>query len=154
MLAWADATVLLPAGLSYEQAAPIFCAGYTVYSGFRLAEPKPGDRVAVVGVGGLGHLGLQYAKTAGHHAIAVTHSKDKDKQLRDLGADEVVHDGAGLKKAGGADIILATGNSFDAVTDSIQALRPDGRLVLMGVEGGKPLSVPTSIMWVRGRVIG
>ena len=58
MLARADATVLLPEGLSYEQAAPIFCAGYTVYSGFRLAEPRPSDRVAVVGVGGLGHLGL------------------------------------------------------------------------------------------------
>ena len=153
MLAWADATVLLPEGLSYEQAAPIFCAGYTVYSGFRLAEPKPFDRVAVVGVGGLGHLGLQYAKATGHHTTAVTHSKDKEKQLRELGADAVVADGAALKKAGGADVVLATSNSFDAVTDCIQALRPDGRVVLMGVDA-KPLTVPTSIMWIRGRIIG
>jgi alcohol dehydrogenase len=153
MLAEAAATVLLPEGLSYEQAAPIFCAGYTVYSGFRLAEPRPTDRVAVVGVGGLGHLGLQYSKATGHYTIAVTHSTDKEKQLRELGADAVVADGAALQKAGGADVILATGNSFDAVTDSIQALRPDGRVVLMGVEG-KPLSVPTSILWVRGRIIG
>jgi alcohol dehydrogenase len=153
MLAEAAATVLLPEGLSYEQAAPIFCAGYTVYSGFRLAEPRPTDRVAVVGVGGLGHLGLQFAKATGHYTIAVTHSTDKEKQLRELGADAVVADGAALQKAGGADVILATGNSFDAVTDSIQALRPDGRVVLMGVEG-KPLSVPTSILWVRGRIIG
>lgn len=153
MLAWADATVLLPEGLAYEQAAPIFCAGYTVWSGFRLAEPRPTDRVAVVGVGGLGHLALQYAKATGHYTIAVTHSKDKEAQLRELGADAVVSDGASLQKAGGADVILATSNSFDAVTDTIQALRPDGRLVLMGVEG-KPLSVPTSIMWVRGRIIG
>jgi dehydrogenase len=153
MLAQADATVLLPEGLSYEQAAPIFCAGYTVYSGFRLAAPRPTDRVAVVGVGGLGHLGLQYAKATGHHTTAVTHSTDKEKQLRELGADAVVSDGAALQKAGGADVILATSNSFDAVTDSIQALRPDGRLVLMGVDA-KPLSVPTSIMWVRGRIIG
>jgi len=153
MVAFADATVLLPDGISYEQAAPIFCAGYTVYSGFRLAEPKPTDRVAVVGVGGLGHLGLQYSKATGHHTTAVTHSKDKEKQLRELGADAVVADGAALQKAGGADVILATGNSFDAVTDAIQALRPDGRLVLMGVGGGA-LSVPTSIMWIRGRILG
>jgi D-arabinose 1-dehydrogenase-like Zn-dependent alcohol dehydrogenase len=153
MVAWATATVLLPEGLSYEQAAPIFCAGYTVWSGFRLAEPKPGDRVAVVGVGGLGHLGLQYAKATGHYTIAVTHSKDKHSQLRELGADAIVADGSELGKAGGADVILATSNSFDAVTDSIQALRPDGRLVLMGVEG-KALMVPPSIMWVRGRILG
>jgi alcohol dehydrogenase len=153
MVAWADATVLLPEGLSYEQAAPILCAGYTVYSGYRLAEPRPTDRVAVVGVGGLGHLALQYAKVTGHHTTALTHSKDKESQLKELGADAVVADGASLKKAGGADVILATSNSFDAVTDSIQALRPDGRLVMMGVDA-KPLSVPTSIMWVRGRIIG
>ena len=153
MLAFADAAVLLPEGLAYEQAAPIFCAGFTVYSGFRLSEPRPTDRVAVVGLGGLGHLALQYAKATGHHTIAVTHSKDKEKQLRELGADEVVADGAALQKAGGADVILATSNSFDAVTDSIGALRPDGRVVLMGVEG-KALTVPTSILWVRGRIIG
>jgi len=153
MRAYAAATVLLPEGLAWEQAAPIFCAGYTVWSGFRLAEPRPTDRVAVVGLGGLGHLGLQYAKATGHHTTAVTHSKDKEKQLRELGADDVVADGAALRKAGGADVILATSNSFDAVTDAIQALRPDGRLVMMGVEG-KALSVPTSIMWVRGRIIG
>src|SRR5438132_3000124 len=56
---------LIPDGLSYEQAAPIFCAGYTVWSGFRIAEPKPHDRVAVVGIGGLGHLAIQYTKAAG-----------------------------------------------------------------------------------------
>lgn len=153
MVAYAAATVLLPEGLAYEQAAPIFCAGYTVWSGFRLAEPRPSDRVAVVGVGGLGHLALQYAKAAGHVTIAVTHSKDKEPLLRELGADEVVSDGKGLAAAGGADVILATSNAFKPVTDALQALRPDGRLVMMGVEG-KPLEVPTSIMWVRGRVIG
>lgn len=153
MLAFANATVLLPEGLSFEQAAPLFCAGYTVYSGYRLAEPRPIDRVAVVGVGGLGHLAVQYAHATGHPTIAVSHSRDKEAQLRELGADEVVADGAGLKKTGGADIILFTGNSFDALTDSIQALRPDGRVVVMGVGGGA-FTVPTSLLWVRGRVIG
>ena len=64
MLAYADATMLLPDGLSYEQAAPIFCAGYTVWSGLRWADPKPYERIAVVGIGGLGHLAVQYAKAA------------------------------------------------------------------------------------------
>jgi D-arabinose 1-dehydrogenase-like Zn-dependent alcohol dehydrogenase len=153
MLARAKATVLIPEGLSSEQAAPIFCAGYTVYSGFRLAEPKPHERIAVVGIGGLGHLAVQYAKAAGFTTIAVSHSKDKEKLVRDLGADEVVADGAALAKAGGADVILSTTNSFAAATDSMQALRPDGRVVMMGV-GGQSFTVPTSIMWVRGRVLG
>ena len=90
MVAYADATMLLPDGLEYEQAAPIFCAGYTVWSGFRWAEPQPGDSVAVVGIGGLGHLAIQYAKAAGFKTVAISHSSDKDKLIRELGADEIV----------------------------------------------------------------
>jgi len=153
MLAYASATVLLPDGLSYEQAAPIFCAGYTVWSGFRLAEPQPHERVAVVGIGGLGHLGIQYAKAAGFDTIAFTQSKDKEKLVRDLGADEVVTDGEGLRAAGGADVILATSNSYKSTSDALKGLRPDGRLVLMGVSD-EPLTVGPEIMFVRGRIIG
>jgi D-arabinose 1-dehydrogenase-like Zn-dependent alcohol dehydrogenase len=153
MVAFAAATVLLPEGLSYEQAAPLFCAGYTVYSGFRLAEPRPHDRVAIVGVGGLGHLGVQYAKAAGFTTIAVSRSRDKEPLLRELGADEVVSDGAGLRAAGGADVILATGNSFPAVTDALQGLRPEGRVVLMGVDQ-QPLQVPATLLFVRGSILG
>src|SRR5438105_4084281 len=87
MLMNADATYLIPDKVSYEQAAPIFCAGYTVYSGLRWADPKPHERVAVLGIGGLGHLAVQYAKAAGFETIAVSHSPDKDKMIRDLGAD-------------------------------------------------------------------
>jgi len=153
MAAEAAATMLVPEGLAWEQAAPIFCAGYTVWSGFRLAEPRPHERVAVIGIGGLGHLAVQYAKAAGFDVIAMTHSKDKEPLLRQLGADQVVSDGRGLAEAGGADVILATSNSYAPVTDAIQGLRPDGRLVLMGV-AHEPLTVPTSIMWVRGRILG
>ncbi len=153
MLARADATVLIPAGVSDEQAAPIFCAGFTVWSGFRIAEPEPGDRVAVVGIGGLGHLGLQYAKAAGHYTIAVTHSKDKEKMLRQLGADEVVSDGDGLTKAGGADVILVTGNSWKAAGDAMKGLRPQGRVVLMGVSA-EPLLVPIDLLFKEGRILG
>jgi alcohol dehydrogenase len=108
MTAYADSTVLLPEGLSYEQAAPIFCAGYTVWSGLRIADPKPHETVAVVGVGGLGHLAVQYAKASGFQTIAVSRSPDKDKFVREIGADAVVRDGKGLTAAGGADVILGT----------------------------------------------
>jgi alcohol dehydrogenase len=130
MVAYADATMLLPEGLDYEQAAPLFCAGYTVWSGLRWAEPQPGERLAVVGIGGLGHLAVQYAKAAGFATIAISHSTDKDKLVRELGADEIVRDGKGLAAVGGADVILGTSNSVDAMADSIAGLRPDGRLVL------------------------
>jgi D-arabinose 1-dehydrogenase-like Zn-dependent alcohol dehydrogenase len=141
MLAYAAATVLLPDGLSYEQAAPIFCAGYTVWSGLRIAEPQPHERIAVVGIGGLGHLAVQYAKAAGFTTIAVSRSPDKDRSIRELGADEIVRDGQGLAAIGGADVILGTSNSNDAMADSIQGLRPDGRFVLMGYEA-KSFPVP------------
>jgi alcohol dehydrogenase len=154
MLAYEDAAVLLPEALSYEQAAPIFCAGYTVWSGLRWADPQPGERVAVIGVGGLGHLAVQYAKAAGFTAIAVSRSPDKDKLIRSLGADEIVRDGKGLADIGGADIVLGTSNSNDAMTDSIQGLRPDGRFVLMGFEA-KPLPLsPGDLIMKRIRVIG
>lgn len=153
MVARSDATVLIPDGVSDEQAAPIFCAGFTVWSGFRIAEPEPGDRVAVVGIGGLGHLGVQFAKAAGHHTIALTHSADKEKMLRELGADEVVRDGEGLMKAGGADVILVTGNSWKSAADAFKGLRPQGRIVLMGVSG-EPLQVPVELLFKEGRIIG
>ncbi len=154
MLAYADATMLLPDGLDYEQAAPLFCAGYTVWSGLRWAEPQPGERLAVVGIGGLGHLAVQYAKAAGFTTIAVSRSPDKDRLIRELGADEIVRDGKGLAAAGGADVILGTSNSVDAMADSMAGLRPDGRLVLMGVEN-KPLPVhPVDLLVRRIRVLG
>jgi alcohol dehydrogenase len=154
MLAYADATMLLPEGLSFEQAAPIFCAGYTVWSGLRWAAPQPGERVAVIGIGGLGHLAVQYAKAAGFQTIAVSRSPDKDRLIRELGADEIVRDGAGLAGAGGADVVLGTSNSMDATADSIRGLRPDGRLVVMGAEA-KPLAVsPVDLILKRIKIIG
>jgi len=154
MLAYAEATMLLPDALSYEQAAPIFCAGYTVWSGLRWVAPEPHERVAVVGIGGLGHLAVQYAKAAGFETIAVSHSPSKDELIRELGADEIVRDGRGLAEAGGADIILATSNSSDAMADAIQGLRPDGRFVSMGFEA-KPLTVlPADLIVRRIKIVG
>jgi alcohol dehydrogenase len=151
---YAEATFLIPEGVSYEQAAPIFCAGYTVWSGLRWARPQPHERVAVLGIGGLGHLAVQYAKAAGFDTIAISRSPDKDKMVRELGADEIVRDGKGLAAVGGADIVLSTTNSTAAMVDSIQGLRPDGRLVTMGADSEPiPLSIMTLLM-KRIQVIG
>jgi alcohol dehydrogenase len=151
---YAAATTLIPEGLSYEQAAPIFCAGYTVWGGLCWAEPKPGERVAVLGIGGLGHLAIQYAKAAGFETIAISHSPDKDKFIRSLGADEIVRDGKALAAAGGADIILSTTNSVEAMNESIGGLRPDGRFVAMGSGGGAVAVGPGPLIGKRVRVIG
>jgi alcohol dehydrogenase len=151
---YADATFLIPDGVSYEQAAPIFCAGYTVWSGLRWARPQPHERVAVLGIGGLGHLAVQYAKAAGFITIAISRSPDKDKMIRELGADEIVRDGKGLAAAGGADIVLSTTNSTQAMMDSIQGLRPDGRIVTMGADS-EPLSLSIfDLLMKRIQVIG
>jgi len=153
MLAYADATMLIPDALSYEQAAPIFCAGYTVWSGLRLADPKPHERVAVVGIGGLGHLALQYAKASGFTTLAVTKSKDKEKMISDLGADEVVESGEKLLATGEADVLLATSNSWAAAADAAKGMRPDGRVILMGV-GPEQFNYNPELMFKRVRVMG
>ncbi len=166
MVAYADSTQLLPDGLLYEQAAPIFCAGYTVYSGLRFADPKPHERIAVVGIGGLGHLAIQYSKAAGFETIALSHSKDKEELAYKLGADIVVRNGEELKNigssgggedgggGGGADVILATSNSYKTIGDSLNGLRPDGRMILMGVSTTEPLIVSPDLIFRRGRIIG
>jgi len=154
MLMNADVTYLIPDKVSYEQVAPIFCAGYTVYSGLRWADPQPHERVAVLGIGGLGHLAVQYAKAAGFETIAISHSPDKDKTIRELGADEIIRDGKSLAEAGGADVILSTSNSTRSMIDSIQGLRPDGRLVIMGADV-EPLSLSLmEVLLKRIRIIG
>ncbi len=154
MLMNADATYQIPDKVSFEQAAPIFCAGYTVYSGLRWADPQPHERVAVLGIGGLGHLAVQYAKAAGFETIAISHSPDKDKMIRDLGADEVVRDGKVLSAMGGADIILSTSNSTKSMVDSIQGLRPDSRFIVMGADA-EPLSLSLiELLSKRIKIIG
>jgi alcohol dehydrogenase len=153
MVAYADTTTLLPNGISYEQAAPVFCAGYTVWSGLRFADPKPHEEIAVLGIGGLGHLANQFSKAAGFYTIGITHSKDKEELASKLGTDMVVNNGEALKRAGGADVILVTSNSYNAASEVLMGLRPDGRLVLMGVST-ESLVVTAEIIGNRSRIIG
>jgi D-arabinose 1-dehydrogenase-like Zn-dependent alcohol dehydrogenase len=139
MLAWASGCALIPDGASFEDAAPIFCAGYTVMSGLRNGDPKPGERVAVLGVGGLGHLALQFSKAVGLETFAITGKADKKAELTAFGADEVIlsgdDPGKALAAAGGADVILSTTNSAKEIGQAFVALRPGGRFVNMGIPG-------------------
>jgi len=158
MLAYASGCTLVPEGLSSEAAAPIFCAGFTVFSGLRNADPRPGDRVAVLGLGGLGHLALQYAKALGLETVAVTSTEGKKKELLALGADAVVltgeDAGKALADAGGADVILATSNAAAPTSQVVKGLRPEGRLVLMGLVD-RPLEFSVmDVMLSQCRLIG
>ena len=158
MLAWATGCALLPDGVSFEDAAPIFCAGYTVMSGLRNADPRPGDRVAVLGVGGLGHLALQFAKALGLETVAITGQADKKKELAALGADEVLvagdDPGKTLTEAGGADIVLSTTNSARQVASTFAGLRDGGRFVNMGVTDGPIAIDPLVLMFGQRQLRG
>lgn len=158
MLAWASGCALIPAGVSFEAAAPIFCAGYTSMSGLRNAEPKPGERVAILGVGGLGHLALQFAKALGLETVALTSAADKKQELEALGADEVVvtgdDPGAALRKTGGADVILSTTNSARQIGQVLAGLRAGGRLVNMGLADGPIAFDPMTLMFGQRQVRG
>jgi D-arabinose 1-dehydrogenase-like Zn-dependent alcohol dehydrogenase len=158
MLAWASGCALIPDGASFEAAAPIFCAGYTVMSGLRNADPRPGDRVAVLGVGGLGHLAVQFAKALGLETLAITGQADKKKELTALGADDVIvageDPGKSLTAAGGADIVLSTTNSARQVASTFAGLRPGGRFVNMGLtEGAIPVD-PLVLMFGQRQLRG
>src|SRR5262249_4169246 len=126
-------SVLLPDNAPYELIAPTLCSGYTVWAGLRAAEPRPGARIAVVGIGALGHLAIQFAKAAGYHVTAVTHSPEKHALARQLGADQVVADGKELKAAGGADVLMHTSSSHAYVSKVMEGLKPWGTLVLSGI---------------------
>jgi D-arabinose 1-dehydrogenase-like Zn-dependent alcohol dehydrogenase len=150
----AEGTVVLPEGISYEDAAPTLCAGYTVWAALRKAQPKPGATIGVVGIGGLGHLAIQYAKAAGYRVVAVTKSAGKYEVARQLGADEVVADGAALRAAGGADVLLHTSNSHAAAVDAMNGLQPWGKVVVMGVATDE-MNLPAGPLAFQGyEVIG
>ena len=158
MLAWASGCTLVPQGLSDEAAAPIFCAGYTVMSGLRNAAPKPGERVAVLGLGGLGHLAVQYAKALGLEVFALTGSAAKKDEARRLGADQVIVAGDDLGRAlldaGGADVILGTTNSAAHATQALRGLRPEGRMVNMGLVNGAIQADPMHFLSNQVRLVG
>jgi D-arabinose 1-dehydrogenase-like Zn-dependent alcohol dehydrogenase len=158
MLAWASGCTIVPEGLGDAEAAPIFCAGYTVLSGLRNGAPRPGDRVAVVGIGGLGHLAVQYAKALGLEVFAITGTANKKEEARALGADEVIVAsgdlGSALQAAGGADVILGTTNSAAHASQAVGGLRPEGRYVNMGALDGPIQADAGMLLGKQLRIVG
>ena len=147
MVVQADQTVLIPDRLAFELAAPVLCAGYTGWSALRVADPQPHERVAVLGIGGVGHLALQFSRACGFETIAITRSADKHTLAKELGADAVVASGEQLRAAGGADVILVTGNSYEAAADSLHGLRPNGRIVLAGIDATGPFTIAPALIY-------
>lgn len=152
----AHSTVAIPGGVSYELAAPVLCAGYTAWSAIRAGDPRPHERVAVLGIGGLGHLAVQYSRACGFETIAMTHTPEKGDLARKLGADIVVADGKQLRDAGGADVIVATGISYPAAADAMQGLRINGRMVLATIDPAGSFTIdPGQQFFAKGqRVLG
>jgi D-arabinose 1-dehydrogenase-like Zn-dependent alcohol dehydrogenase len=128
MVAPADALVLIPDDLSAAEAAPLLCAGVTTYNALRESGARPGDLVAILGIGGLGHLGVQFAAKMGFRTVAIARGRDKEKLARQLGAhvylDSQSQDvSAELTKLGGAKTILATVTSGKAMSAVIPGWR-------------------------------
>jgi uncharacterized zinc-type alcohol dehydrogenase-like protein len=126
----------VPAALDSENVAPLLCGGITVYSPLRNWLARPSSRVGVIGIGGLGHMGLQFARAFGCEVTAFSTSKDKESEARSLGAHHFVNtrDTEALKKvAGSFDLILSTVSADQDFQGFVNALRPKGTLVILGV---------------------
>src|SRR6478752_10078166 len=135
MIAPATALAAIPAELPAEEAGPFMCAGVTVYNALRNSGARAGDVVAVHGIGGLGHLGVQYARQMGFVTVAVGRGRDKEALARKLGAHHYIDSGAGdaaaeLQKLGGARVILATAPNAQAISAIVDGLSVNGNLLV------------------------
>jgi D-arabinose 1-dehydrogenase-like Zn-dependent alcohol dehydrogenase len=142
----------IPDGLSAADAAPLMCAGVTTYNSLRHAGAMPGDVVAVHGVGGLGHLGVQFARQSGFHTIAISRGKDKEELALKLGAHRYIDSGTQnvakeLKALGGARVILATAPSGKAITELLDGLGRNGKMLVVG-------AFPDSVQVTATQLIG
>jgi alcohol dehydrogenase/propanol-preferring alcohol dehydrogenase len=159
MTAPAEAVAKMPDDLSAEEAAPLLCAGITTYNALRNQDLRPGDFVAVQGIGGLGHLGVQYAAAMGFEVAALSTSADKEQLALDLGASHFIDassdDAAeALQGLGGADLILATAPSSPAITSVVGGVGRDGSLVIVAATG-EPIEVsPMALIQGRKSVSG
>jgi D-arabinose 1-dehydrogenase-like Zn-dependent alcohol dehydrogenase len=145
MIAPAEALASIPDELPAEEVGPFMCAGVTVFNALRNSQARAGDVVAVQGIGGLGHLGVQYARQMGFQTVALGRGKDKEPLARKLGAHQYVDSDVAdpvkeLQKLGGARVILATAPSAKAISAVVDGLSPNGNL-LVPAAPGDPLSI-------------
>ena len=157
IVAPAMAVAAVPDSLSGAEAGPLLCAGITTFNAIRNSGARPPDVVAILGMGGLGHLGVQYAAKMGYTTVAIARGADKEKFAHELGAhyyiDNAAQDvSAELQKLGGARSIIATVTDADAMSSSIGGLGPQGKLIILGVPGD-PLKVPAIPLIMQKRAV-
>lgn len=154
MVAPAEAVAAMPDDLPADEAAPLMCAGITVYNSLRNAGARAGDLVAVQGIGGLGHLGIQYARQMGFRTVAIGRGSDKQPLATKLGAHEYVDTNfsppaEALQKLGGAHVILATAPDSKSISALVDGLAASGKLLVVGA-GFESLTV-TPLQLIGGR---
>ncbi|MFF1836994.1 alcohol dehydrogenase catalytic domain-containing protein [Streptomyces sp. NPDC058231] len=157
LIARSSGLVRVPDDMSSVDAAPLLCAGLTTFSALRRLDARPGALVAIQGIGGLGHLGLQYAARLGYRVAAVARGSEKEALAMKLGASHYIDSsaedpGAALQKLGGADAIIATAASGASMTPLIPGLAPRGHMVVVGV-APDPVSVATTDLILGTRTI-
>ncbi|MGH9867657.1 MAG: alcohol dehydrogenase [Candidatus Polarisedimenticolia bacterium] len=158
LLAPLSAVAAMPAGLGAVESAPLMCAGLTTFNALRNSGARPGDVVAILGLGGLGHLGVQYASKMGFHTVGIARGRDKEPLARKLGAsvyiDSQAQDpAAALLELGGAAVILATVTSGEAMSAVQGGLAPKGTLMVLGAAASMQVS-PVALLSGRRSVTG
>lgn len=159
MIARSDVLALIPDVLSPVEAAPILCAGITTFNSLRHSGAVAGDLVAVQGMGGLGHLGLQFASKMGYRTVAIGRGKDKESLALNLGAvryldSDTVKAADELTKMGGASVILATAPNSKAMTELIEGLGVGGKLLVVGASPDPITVTPIQLIGNRRSIQG
>jgi len=157
VIAPANALAFIPESLADADAAPLLCAGITTYNALRNSGARSGDTVAILGIGGLGHLGVQYAAKSGYRTVAIARGVDKGPLAKQLGAhvyiDSTTQDPAKeLQKLGGAVVILSTLTNAEALASAVGGLAPGGKLIIVGVPD-KPFEVNAGVLVLARRSI-
>ena len=159
MVVPAEAVAAIPDDLPAAEAAPLLCAGITVFNALRNSGARAGDLVAVQGIGGLGHLGIQYARQMGFRTFAIGRGKDKEALARKLGANHYVDTTAGdpaqqLQKFGGARIILATAPNSKSMAAVFNGLSRNGKLIVVGADADALAVTPLQLITGRTSLQG
>ena len=159
MVSPVEAVAAMPDNLPADEAAPLLCAGITVFNALRNAGARPGDLVAVQGIGGLGHLGIQYARQMGFRTVAIGRGADKEPLARKLGATAYVDTAAGnpseaLQKLGGARIILASAPDSKSMSSVIDGLAANGKLLVVGAAFDSLTVTPLQLIGLRKTIQG
>ena len=158
MIAPAEALALVPDELSAVESGPMMCAGITTFNSLRHSGAKPGDVVAILGIGGLGHLGVQFAAKMGFKTVAIARGTDKEPLARQLGAVHYIdsqsqNPAEELMKLGGAMVILATATSGKAMAAALPGLGIDGKMIIVGAADSLDVS-PLLLIGGRRSIAG